>query len=81
MTLQCDNIAMTQSYHFGDVKTMAVHRNKSETITVRVTPETKALMKQVAEARGRTVTQQMEWLFRQDANDIIARMNMATERR
>lgn len=45
---------------------MAVHRNKSATITIRVTPEIKKLAKQAAESQGRTVTQHIEWLVAQD---------------
>ena len=40
---------------------------KSESVTIRVTPEFKALILRLAKEDGRTMTTYLEWLVKQDA--------------
>lgn len=41
--------------------------NKPDSITIRVTPEFKALVVRQAQAQNRSVTSYLEWLVMQDA--------------
>lgn len=45
--------------------------NKPETVTLRVTPEFKALLKARAEANHRSITGYLEWLVLQESSATV----------
>jgi uncharacterized protein (DUF1778 family) len=56
---------MATQYHHKKVTSMTTHKKES-VLNLRVSGDTKAMAKEIAEAQGRTITNLIEWLIREE---------------